>query len=626
MASVPAFPVFDPDSEKWHQYRQRLNFHFEAYDVKPEKRKAYFLTWIGARSYALLETLVSPKELSDPSTTYIDLISLLDQRYDDTRNILSATYDFYTCFRQDGESVSEYITRLRNKAKSCGFTTSVLRNNPLERALRDMLVIGINDSRIRQLLLKEGDPKLEDAERIALTTEQLQSDILRFNKTQVSMEEVSKITHSNANQMRHFNSTAVQHSSTPRRQRRSTSQSSHRSNRSTVHRHKINSYSASSQSVKNTTTCQACGSTSHQRPECRFKNHVCNYCKNKGHIQRACRKRNNVEQLGYVSSNVNQIATKASVRIQINGQYIVFELDTGANNTIIPISQWKNIGSPKLSPTNIKLKSYNGTPISISGQCTADVSYNGKQFRLPIIVTNCEATALIGLQWIRKLHIDLNQLVLGTATPVNSIQSSYDSIEHITAPPYHPASNGIAERMVRSFKESMARERKSGNGNHDEALRKFLRSYRTTPHTSTNVSPSQMMFNRQPRSVLTLINPRRSHRTQLSKFNVADKVWITVNQGTKRIKWIPATIKQKIGFLVYLVTLADGNVVKRHQNQLRRRSILKPQSSNDFEWDEVLPTAQTQSSPQSDTTPETPVRRYPQRSRRPTIRFSPDSN
>ncbi len=76
MATIPAFPIFDPDSEKWRQYSQRLNFHFEAYDVQPEKRKAYLLTWIGARSYALLETLVSPKELSDPSITYLHLLSL----------------------------------------------------------------------------------------------------------------------------------------------------------------------------------------------------------------------------------------------------------------------------------------------------------------------------------------------------------------------------------------------------------------------------------------------------------------------------------------------------------------------------------------------------------------------
>ena len=62
---------------------------------------------------------------------------------------------------------------------------------------------------------------------------------------------------------------------------------------------------------------------------------------------------------------------------------------------------------------------------------------------------------------------------------------SYNGITHVTTAPYHPSSNGLAERAVQTFKLGV--KRTEGNSV-QEGLSKFLLTYRITPHTSTGVS------------------------------------------------------------------------------------------------------------------------------------------
>ena len=53
-----------------------------------------------------------------------------------------------------------------------------------------------------------------------------------------------------------------------------------------------------------------------------------------------------------------------------------------------------------------------------------------------------------------------------------------NSIKHIKVAPYHPASNGQAERAMRAFKEGF---QKMKSGSIQTKLSQFLLSYRTTP-------------------------------------------------------------------------------------------------------------------------------------------------
>ena len=57
-------------------------------------------------------------------------------------------------------------------------------------------------------------------------------------------------------------------------------------------------------------------------------------------------------------------------------------------------------------------------------------------------------------------------------------------IRHITSAPYHPATNGLVERGVQSFKQVL-RGMDGSSKPVAEKLRKFLFAYRSTPHTTT---------------------------------------------------------------------------------------------------------------------------------------------
>jgi len=68
-----------------------------------------------------------------------------------------------------------------------------------------------------------------------------------------------------------------------------------------------------------------------------------------------------------------------------------------------------------------------------------------------------------------------------------------NGIKHITSAPYHPASNGLAERAVQTFKSAL---KKLKNGTLETRIQRFLFDYGITPHSTTGVSPASLLLNR----------------------------------------------------------------------------------------------------------------------------------
>ena len=93
-----------------------------------------------------------------------------------------------------------------------------------------------------------------------------------------------------------------------------------------------------------------------------------------------------------------------------------------------------------------------------------------------------------------------------------------NGVKHIRCAPYHPSSNGLAERFVKTFKQAMKTGEHHGTPL-KHRLANFLLSYRTTPHATTKHSKfivSSLFLNCEIQTRLDLLKP-----------NCADQVTIT---------------------------------------------------------------------------------------------------
>ncbi|CAM1298625.1 Uncharacterised protein at_DN2364 [Pycnogonum litorale] len=82
-----------------------------------------------------------------------------------------------------------------------------------------------------------------------------------------------------------------------------------------------------------------------------------------------------------------------------------------------------------------------------------------------------------------------------------------NNIKHTLIPAYHAASNGLAERAVKTIKNGLKR---MSSGTLRTKLSRFLFSYRTTTDSTTCVSPAEALMNRRLRTLFDDIRPNLS--------------------------------------------------------------------------------------------------------------------
>ena len=67
---------------------------------------------------------------------------------------------------------------------------------------------------------------------------------------------------------------------------------------------------------------------------------------------------------------------------------------------------------------------------------------------------------------------------------------------HVTSAPYHPATNGLAERAVQTVKQGLKKVKK---GTMSHRLAKVLLTYCATPQSNSGLAPAELLIGRRPR-------------------------------------------------------------------------------------------------------------------------------
>lgn len=260
------------------------------------------------------------------------------------------------------------------------------------------------------------------------------------------------------------------------------------------------------------------------------------------------------------------------------------------------------------------------------------VDAHSKWMEVKMVKNATSTTTITALRSIFSTHGIPELLVSDNGTVFTSQEfkdfTKQNGIRHTTSAPYHPATNGLAERAVQTFKSFL---KKSPDGSLEDRLSKFLFSYRITPHSTTGNSPAELLFGRRPRSILDLVRPnlaqhvqtrqqqQKLHRDRNAKsrvFSVDDPVFVC-NLPSKK-DWLPGTIVRTTGPLSFEIALADGRTVRRHYDHIRSRDIRTPSSTND--WTDIpdIPVPVLDPSPPSG--PPTPSPPPPRRSGRISVR------
>lgn len=161
------------------------------------------------------------------------------------------------------------------------------------------------------------------------------------------------------------------------------------------------------------------------------------------------------------------------------------------------------------------------------------------------------------------------------------------AMQHLRSPPFHPQSNGQAERFVDSFKRALLKSK--GEGRIEETIDRFLFLYRSTPNPQApnGVSPAEAMMNRKLRMPFDVLRPNpepsysgrnkklehefnRRHGAKPRTFKPGDFVRAR-DYRSGHAAWATGEIQRRHGDVIYDVLIGSQTWV-RHANQLRPTS------------------------------------------------------
>ncbi len=384
---VGSIEAFDPATDQWECWEERLDAYFDVNSVVDDRRRALLLVnFIGAEQFRLLKKLTAP--LRPTEVEYKDLVGLMQRQYCRRRILLKERDIFYNRRQQQGESLTAFNTELNDLADRCEFGTH------LDEMLRDRFVLGLLSDDIRRRLMVEESLKHKKAVEMAMAIEQISERIASTNSSEVAFV-----------------------GGRGRGRGWPTGRGRGRGGRGSWQADR-----AGAAQTQTTTTgaCASCGAQ-HRRETCRLRNVRCNNCGKIGHIQKVCRAPRKLQKNKTITINKDEIIEEdvvtvtynrrasdaMKVSVFLNDRQYKMLLDTGAARTLVSERTWNDIGRPQIQPTRLRLVTYTGEAIRLLGQARVKVRHRGKQLAADVVITAGDRQDVLGRDLLQILLPEL---------------------------------------------------------------------------------------------------------------------------------------------------------------------------------------------------------------------------
>lgn len=361
---------------QFKKWKQRFEIYMEATGtdssetISAERKVAILLHTLGEETLDIYGTLEMPVE---------------DKK--DWKKVLEHLENHF--IPASNETVNRHVFNTRNQKEG-----GVLRDS----LIRDRIVCGIVDNKVRDRLLREADLNLVKCINICRAAE--------LSETQAKQlkEEYSEIHSVKGRQNNHASKTfKEQHSNI-----KSTNQSN------------------SSKSTLQTRRCNKCG-FEHNYRNCPAFGKTCNICKQYNHFAKMCQNREmrrvaianadeekvHVEEEFIIEAITRKetseeyrirVVRKWSEEVEMDGKMVRCKIDTGAEVNILNRKTAVEVGA-KIVKSGVKLSNYNGTPIEVYGKTTVECKMLNKSRPVDFMVINFDAPCIIGLPFIEELEV-----------------------------------------------------------------------------------------------------------------------------------------------------------------------------------------------------------------------------
>nr|VZI04989.1 unnamed protein product [Spirometra erinaceieuropaei] len=326
-----------------------------------------------------------------------------------------------------------------------------------------------------------------------------------------------------------------------------------------------------------------------------------------------------------------------TITLPVDHHPVKFEIGTGSAVTLINEASLQKV--PFLLPASSTFRSYTGQNVDVRGVFTAEVEHDGELHYLPVhVVRGSQQPNLLGRNWIKCVPSVLSYVHrIGVNPALDSILVNHkdlfrdDSATHYRGPPvkfqfqsdFRPRffkARTVTYALAPKVEEELDRLQKadiiepvqysewaapivpvlktdgsvricgdykltinSATKLNPYPLPRIEDLYRITPNDSTGASPAELMFKRQLRTRLDLLNPSTQDRVIAKQTKMKERYDVSTrprvvapneNVYTRlehETNWCPAVVRKSEGQIVEL-ELEGERIVRRHLDQVRSRT------------------------------------------------------